>query len=88
MSATMQGIAAGMGDGTGKKNVFDNNIFFFVGYALGSVIGGLFYKFLGGKKTFMIFMVFGLICGVSHFVIHKTVLRFDRKKMTDYETLT
>ncbi|XP_044257870.1 major facilitator superfamily domain-containing protein 6-A-like [Tribolium madens] len=71
MSATMQGIAAGMGDGTG--------------YALGSVFGGVLYRFLGGRMTFVAFMAFGLTCGVLHFVLHKTVLKCDKKR--DYETL-
>ncbi|XP_064212553.1 major facilitator superfamily domain-containing protein 6-A [Tribolium castaneum] len=73
MSATMQGIAAGMGDGTG--------------YALGSVLGGVLYRFWGGRVTFVAFMAFGAACGVLHCVFHKTVLRCDNGKKAGYEIL-
>ncbi|RZC41121.1 MFS 1 domain containing protein, partial [Asbolus verrucosus] len=60
-SATMQGIAAGMGDGTG--------------YAIGSIIGGLLYTFLGGKNTFVVFTGLAVICGALHFILHQTILK-------------
>ncbi|XP_060523756.1 major facilitator superfamily domain-containing protein 6 [Cylas formicarius] len=60
-SATMQGIAAGMDDG--------------VGYAIGSVLGGVLYKFAGGRIAFQVFGTVALVCGVSHLVIHKTLLK-------------
>ncbi|GJQ87501.1 hypothetical protein Trydic_g10019 [Trypoxylus dichotomus] len=61
MSATMQGLAAGMDDG--------------FGYALGSFFGGVLYKYVGGKATYQIFTAFALICSVSHVIIHKRFLK-------------
>ncbi|XP_030759296.1 major facilitator superfamily domain-containing protein 6 [Sitophilus oryzae] len=60
-SATMQGIAAGMDDG--------------VGYALGSILGGILYKYIGGKYSLHVFSAIGLLCSISHLVIHKTLLK-------------
>jgi MFS family permease len=60
-SATMQGIAAGMDDG--------------VGYAIGSILGGFLFEYLGSKHTLQIFSAFGLLCSIAHAVLHRTVLR-------------
>lgn len=46
-SATVQGLVAGMDDGAG--------------FAIGSLIGGQMYKYLGGKRSFQIF-AFGALC--------------------------
>nr|CAI5862004.1 unnamed protein product [Callosobruchus analis] len=59
-SATMQGIAAGMDDG--------------FGYAIGSFIGGILYKYIGGRNTMHLFSAFGVICSISHLMLHKTYL--------------
>ncbi|KAF5276051.1 hypothetical protein FQA39_LY00847 [Lamprigera yunnana] len=61
MSATMQGIAAGIDDG--------------FGYAVGSVIGGVLYNYVGGSRTLMIFSGLGFICGISHLLIHLVIFR-------------
>ncbi|KAF7270477.1 hypothetical protein GWI33_016547 [Rhynchophorus ferrugineus] len=60
-SATMQGIAAGMDDG--------------VGYAFGSILGGILYKYIGGKSSLHVFSALGLLCSISHLIIHKTLLK-------------
>lgn len=60
-SATMQGIAAGMDDG--------------FGYALGSFMGGLLYKYIGGKHTLQIFSLIALACSILHSILHKTILK-------------
>ncbi|CAG9836968.1 unnamed protein product [Diabrotica balteata] len=60
-SATMQGIAAGMDDG--------------FGYAIGSLLGGTLYKYLGGKPTIQIFSFIAVICSILHLVLHKTILK-------------
>ncbi|KAK9870859.1 hypothetical protein WA026_009817 [Henosepilachna vigintioctopunctata] len=60
-SATMQGIAAGLDDG--------------LGYALGSLLGGILYRFAGPAQTFQIFCVVSAFAGVSHFIIHKCFLQ-------------
>ncbi|XP_066141129.1 major facilitator superfamily domain-containing protein 6 [Euwallacea fornicatus] len=60
-SATMQGIAAGMDDG--------------IGYSIGSIMGGVLYKYIGGKNTFQVFSALGVLCSVSHLVLHKTYLK-------------
>ncbi|KAL1505718.1 hypothetical protein ABEB36_005218 [Hypothenemus hampei] len=67
-SATMQGIAAGLDDG--------------VGYSIGSIIGGLLYKFVGGKSAFHVFSAVGVLCSVSHLIIHKTYLRGSEAPVT------
>lgn len=68
-SATMQGIAAGMDDG--------------VGYAIGSILGGLLFKYLGNKYTLQIFCAFGLVCSISHALIHRFVLPPQLNKSMD-----
>ncbi|KAJ3666481.1 hypothetical protein Zmor_001922 [Zophobas morio] len=74
MSATMQGIASGMGDGAG--------------YAVGSVVGGLFYRYLGGKATFQTFTWVTLFCGIMHFILHASVLKRKRNAIRpDYEEI-
>ncbi|KAJ8961416.1 hypothetical protein NQ318_014662 [Aromia moschata] len=60
-SATMQGIAAGMDDG--------------FGYAIGSLIGGVLYKYVGGRNTMQVFSAFGVVCSIAHLVLHKTLLK-------------
>ncbi|KAK9870861.1 hypothetical protein WA026_009819 [Henosepilachna vigintioctopunctata] len=52
-SATMQGIAAGLDDG--------------LGYALGSLIGGILYRFVGASQTFQIFGAISALAAISHF---------------------
>lgn len=71
MSATMQGIAAGMDDG--------------FGYAVGSVIGGILYKYIGGANALRCFSALSILCGVSHFIIHKTILRFSEDPVATKE---
>lgn len=78
-SATMQGIAAGMDDGFGNlktdiQNYYHLNIFLFVGYAIGSMIGGVLYSQVGGKTALRIFCGIALTCGIIHFILCKTVL--------------
>ncbi|KAH1027493.1 major facilitator superfamily domain-containing protein 6 [Dendroctonus ponderosae] len=60
-SATMQGIAAGMDDG--------------IGYAIGSITGGILYKYIGGKSALQVFSSLGVFCSVIHLVLHKTYLK-------------
>ncbi|KAJ3666482.1 hypothetical protein Zmor_001923 [Zophobas morio] len=60
-SATMQGIAAGMDDG--------------VGYAIGSILGGVMFEYLGSQSTLQVFSAFGLLCSIAHALLHRTVLR-------------
>nr|CAH7741196.1 unnamed protein product [Callosobruchus chinensis] len=60
-SATMQGIAAGMDDG--------------FGYAIGSFVAGILYKYIGGRNTMHVFSAFGVLCSILHLVLHKTYLR-------------
>ncbi|XP_018565795.1 major facilitator superfamily domain-containing protein 6 [Anoplophora glabripennis] len=60
-SATMQGIAAGMDDG--------------FGYAIGSFLGGILYKCIGGRNAMQVFSAFGVLCSISHLVLHKTILQ-------------
>ncbi|XP_064212552.1 major facilitator superfamily domain-containing protein 6-A [Tribolium castaneum] len=72
-SATMQGIAAGMDDG--------------IGYAIGSILGGVLYEYLGSQYTLQIFSAFGLICSLSHLLLHKTILRLEvPEKSVEYKS--
>ncbi|KAF5299512.1 hypothetical protein FQR65_LT01095 [Abscondita terminalis] len=71
MSATMQGIAAGMDDG--------------FGYAVGSVIGGILYKYIGGANTLKCFSALSILCGISYFIIHKTILRHSEDPVANKE---
>ncbi|XP_057663490.1 uncharacterized protein LOC130898309 isoform X1 [Diorhabda carinulata] len=72
-SATMQGIAAGMDDG--------------FGYAVGSFMGGLLYKYLGGKCTLQIFSLIALVCSIVHLILHKTILKpVESTKVYEYKS--
>ncbi|EEB13034.1 conserved hypothetical protein [Pediculus humanus corporis] len=60
LSATMQGVVAGMDDG--------------FGYSLGSLIGGFLYKSVGGRIAFQLFSGLALICCLTHMILYKTML--------------
>ncbi|EFN78175.1 major facilitator superfamily domain-containing protein 6 [Harpegnathos saltator] len=65
-SATVQGVMAGMDDG--------------FGYALGSLIGGILYKKVGGAITLRIFSTFAAVCALMYFILHTLYLKH---KMSD-----
>lgn len=48
---------------------------FVLGYAIGSFFGGLLYKYIGGTNAMQVFSAFGVLCSVSHLVLHKTLLQ-------------
>lgn len=54
-SATVQGLVAGMDDG--------------LGYAIGSLIGGQAYKYLGGARTFQAFAGLALTACIAHIIL-------------------
>ncbi|XP_032675202.1 major facilitator superfamily domain-containing protein 6 [Odontomachus brunneus] len=60
-SATVQGIVAGMDDG--------------FGYAVGSLIGGILYKKVGGATTLRIFSMLAAISALMYFVLHTLYLK-------------
>ncbi|XP_049763424.1 major facilitator superfamily domain-containing protein 6 [Schistocerca cancellata] len=60
-SATMQGIVAGMDDG--------------FGYAIGSMIGGLLYRWVGGTKAFKWFGTTAAVCGLAHYIMYQMFLK-------------
>ncbi|KAL6263024.1 hypothetical protein P5V15_005820 [Pogonomyrmex californicus] len=60
-SATVQGIVAGMDDG--------------FGFAVGSLIGGVLYKKVGGAKTLQIFSVLAALSAFMYFVLHILYLK-------------
>lgn len=80
MSATMQGIAAGVDDGLGmlfhlfylKK--IHLHVRFDAGYAIGSVFGGFLYKYVGKAATLQIFASLALVCSIVIFIIHRTMV--------------
>ncbi|GLV38043.1 uncharacterized protein CBL_07841 [Carabus blaptoides fortunei] len=60
-SATMQGLVAGIDDG--------------FGYAIGSVVGGVLFRLLGGKGALQVFSGLALLCGIVHFILYRAVLK-------------
>lgn len=54
-SATVQGLVAGVDDG--------------LGYAVGSLIGGLAYKELGGRTSFQLFAGIAFVSGIAHMIL-------------------
>ncbi|XP_014208100.1 major facilitator superfamily domain-containing protein 6-B [Copidosoma floridanum] len=60
-SATVQGIVAGMDDG--------------LGFAIGSLIGGLLYKQFGGIFTLKIYSGLALVTSIAYTIIHLAYLR-------------
>ncbi|KAI4477376.1 hypothetical protein M0804_012762 [Polistes exclamans] len=60
-SATVQGIVAGMDDG--------------LGYAIGSLIGGILYKEVGGVLTLRIFATVALFSSLIYVILHITYLK-------------
>lgn len=55
---------------------FNKFIFWsFLGYAIGSFIGGLMFKYVTEHKhVWQIFSIFGVICSIAHLILHKTLL--------------
>ena len=46
-----------------------------VGYAIGSILGGVMFEYLGSQSTLQVFSAFGLLCSIAHALLHRTVLR-------------
>lgn len=49
--------------------------FFLLGYAIGAVLGGFLYRYVGGRGALQIFSAIGVISSIAHYVLHMTVLR-------------
>ncbi|KAF9807425.1 hypothetical protein SFRURICE_005383 [Spodoptera frugiperda] len=64
-SATVQGIVAGMDDG--------------VGFAIGSLVGGQLYSWLGGRGSFRVLAVTAIIGSAIHAVLFAVVSRSDKR---------
>ncbi|KAG8226881.1 hypothetical protein J437_LFUL005640 [Ladona fulva] len=60
-SSTMQGLVAGIDDG--------------LGYAIGSLIGGVLFKYFGGKITFRVFAGLASFSGIVHLVVYEYYLK-------------
>lgn len=60
-SATVQGIVAGMDDG--------------LGFAMGSLIGGILYKKLGGAQTLQIFSTLAAVTSLAYLLLHTLYLK-------------
>lgn len=39
------------------------------------MLGGFLYRYLGGKGALQVFSSIGVICSITHLVLHKTLLR-------------
>ncbi|KAJ1525676.1 hypothetical protein ONE63_008892 [Megalurothrips usitatus] len=68
-SATMQGLVAGMDDG--------------FGYAVGSLAGGVLYRWFGGSWSFLLYAVLALFCAVAHSILHVFFLKVPSKPTAD-----
>lgn len=64
-SATVQGIVAGMDDG--------------VGFAIGSLLGGQLYGWIGGRGSFQVFAVVAICGSVLHAILFYFVSRSDSR---------
>ncbi|XP_053977015.1 major facilitator superfamily domain-containing protein 6 [Hylaeus volcanicus] len=74
-SATVQGIVAGMDDG--------------FGFAIGSLIGGIFYKIFGGVITLRIFSFTAAITAFMYLVLHVAYLKHmtpDTRRNVEWKT--
>lgn len=60
-SATMQGLVAGIDDG--------------FGYAIGSTLGGILYRTLGGRGALYVFSATALTCAIAHAILYSTILK-------------
>ncbi|XP_077290648.1 major facilitator superfamily domain-containing protein 6 [Arctopsyche grandis] len=65
LSATLQGILAGMDDG--------------VGFCIGSLIGGLLYNSFGGKKSFLIMSLLAFAFALIHVIVSFTIADYNKK---------
>ncbi|CAH0599540.1 unnamed protein product [Chrysodeixis includens] len=65
-SATVQGIVAGMDDG--------------VGFAIGSLVGGQLYSWLGGRGSFRVMAVAAILGSALHAVLFTIVERNDERR--------
>jgi MFS family permease len=48
---------------------------FYVGYAIGSLIGGFLYHEVGGRVALKIFCAISCVCCVMHFVLYECSLK-------------
>ncbi|XP_011871570.1 PREDICTED: major facilitator superfamily domain-containing protein 6 [Vollenhovia emeryi] len=74
-SATVQGIVAGMDDG--------------LGYAVGSLIGGILYKKVGGATTLRIFSGLAAFSAFMYLILHTLYLKHktpDARKHVEWKT--
>ncbi|XP_046385004.1 major facilitator superfamily domain-containing protein 6-B isoform X2 [Ischnura elegans] len=62
-SATVQGLVAGVDDG--------------LGYAVGSLLGGVLYKYAGGAVAFRVFAAVAAVSAVSHLAVYELKLKKD-----------
>ncbi|XP_018328123.1 uncharacterized protein LOC108738985 isoform X2 [Agrilus planipennis] len=67
MSATTQGIVAGLDDG--------------VGYSIGSLLGGFLYKTFGGRCSFSLFAIGSFLCALVHFCLYRTCLKDSERRL-------
>lgn len=68
-SATMQGLVAGMDDG--------------FGYAVGSLAGGVLYRWFGGSLSFLMYSGLALFCAIAHAVLHRFFLKVPSQPEAD-----
>lgn len=90
-SATMQAIGSGVFDIAGMSceciYYYFLFIFKFLGYAIGSVTGGLMYDQYSGKLTFAFYALAALMAGILHFVLHKLIANLRRTQATEYNAI-
>ncbi|XP_053598323.1 major facilitator superfamily domain-containing protein 6 [Microplitis demolitor] len=60
-SATVQGLVAGMDDG--------------LGFAVGSLVGGVLYKIIGGQMTLRLFSLLAIVTAILYLILFMTILK-------------
>jgi predicted MFS family arabinose efflux permease len=54
-------------------NALINSISYVTGYSIGSLLGGLLYRGLGGRGAFQSMGLIALVCCISHIGLHRLV---------------
>jgi len=56
------------------------NVTIFLGLSIGSLIGGILYKELGGSVTLRIFSAFAAFSALTYFILHIFYLKYETGK--------
>lgn len=70
-----------------KSTIAINNATIFSGFAVGSLIGGLLYKKVGGAITLRIFSILAALSALMYLILHVSYLKYKTpgKKLSNFE---